>query len=100
MRTFRFLVLCSILCGLMLANGSIAAAQGNAPLKTIDLRAGPYPLRVSYYSEPRGGTPLIFSITPESEIAGELRYEVVAMPGTLVNAVPVKATLNADPDHP
>jgi hypothetical protein len=99
MRILRLLAICGILLGLTLTGAGRAAAQERTPLKTINVRIGPYPVTVSYYSEAQGGRALIFSIAPQVAPAGELRYQVTAVPGTLVNAVPVKATLSPDPEH-
>jgi len=75
-------------------------AQASAPIKTIDVRVGPYPMRVSYYSEARGGKPLIFSIAPQESLGSPIEYRVTAVPGTTVNAVPIKAQIVPDPDQP
>ena len=100
MRNYRTLLVCGILFGLLMAGTGGAAAQENAPLKTIDVRIGPYPMRVSYYSEVQGGQPLSFGIAPQEGLAGAFQYDVVAVPGTTVNAVPVKAQLTPDPNRP
>jgi hypothetical protein len=97
MRSFRFLLVCGILFVLLLVGVGQAAAQDSAPTKTLQIQLGPYPVSVNYYNEPRGGEALIFSITPETEPPGPITYKVTALPGTTVNAVPVKATLEADP---
>jgi hypothetical protein len=94
MRSFRSLLVCGILFGLVLVGQ--AAAQDSAPIKTLKIQLGPYPVSVNYYNEPRGGEALIFSITPETEPTGPIAYKITALPGTTVNAVPVKATLEAD----
>lgn len=99
MRTSRYFAACAILFGLALAGAGRVAAQERAPLKTIDVRIGPYAMTVSYYSEAAGGRPLLFGIAPREAPAGTMHYQVTAVPGTLVNAVPVKATLSPDPDH-
>jgi hypothetical protein len=99
MHTLRSIAVCGILLALVLGAAGHATAQQPAPLKSIDVRVGPYPVVVSYYSEAQGGRPLIFSIAPKAAQAGELHYRVTAVPGTLVNAVPVKATLSPDPEH-
>jgi hypothetical protein len=98
--TYRLLAVCGILFGLLLASAGEAAAQGTAPIKTINVRIGPYPMIVSYYSEAHGGRPLVFSIAPQAGQPGPTSYQVTAVPGTLVNAVPVKAVLEDDPAHP
>lgn len=99
MRNFRFLAVCGILLGL-LAGTTSAFAHSDAPLRTITARGGPYELDISYYNEPRGGAPLVFSVAPESALNGPMRYTITAIPGTTVEAVPVKATLEDDADRP
>jgi hypothetical protein len=99
MRIFRLLAVCGILFGLALLNTGRAAAQAAQPIRTIDVQIGAYQVVVGYYSEAEGGRPLIFSIAPREALAGDLRYQVSAVPGTLVNAVPVKATLASDPER-
>jgi hypothetical protein len=100
MRGFRFLLVCGILVGLQLMGVGLAAAQDSAPTKTLNIRLGPYPVSVSYYNEPMGGQALIFSVTPETELSEPITYNITAVPGTMVNAVPVKATWEADPAKP
>jgi hypothetical protein len=77
----------------------VASAHGEEPLNTLTLRAGPYPLVVEYFDEPRGGQELRFAIRP-AQAGGRLRYLVSAVPGMRVEAVPVRAALTADPDEP
>lgn len=98
MRNFRMLIVCGTLIALIIG-GQPALAHEAGPLRSLDKRVGPYPVRVEYYTEPRGGQPLIFSIEPSAATSG-LRYTVTAIPGTTVNAVPVRATVYATPDHP
>ncbi len=100
MRIFRLATVCGILLALILASAGRAAAQTSAPIKTIEVRIGPYPMIVSYYSAAQGGKPLLFSIAPQSGQPSALSYEVTAIPGTTVNAVPVQARLEPDPAHP
>ena len=95
----RWASLCAILAVLLGAGTNLAAAHDSAPLKTIKVRIGRYPMIVSYYSEPLGGQALLFSVEPEQPLEGEVRYEVTAVPGTLVDAVPVKAQMEPSPDH-
>jgi len=97
MTIFRLLAVCGLLLTLMMASVGSAMAQESAPIKTIDVRIGPYPMRVSYYSEAQGGKPLSFSIEPQEALAGAIEYQVTAIPGTTVNAVPIKARLTPDP---
>jgi hypothetical protein len=100
MTIFRLLAVCGILFVLAIASTSSTMAQESAPIKSIDVRIGPYPMKVSYYSEAQGGKPLIFGIAPQEALAGAIEYQVTAVPGTTVNAVPVKARLSPDSDQP
>ena len=100
MRIFRLLAVCGILFALAIASIGSAMAQESAPIKTIDVLIGPYPMKVSYYSEAQGGKPLIFAIAPQEALTGPIEYQVMAVPGTTVNAVPVKARLTADSGRP
>ncbi|HEY1013894.1 MAG TPA: hypothetical protein VGE07_14380 [Herpetosiphonaceae bacterium] len=91
LRLFRTLIALAAL--LAVAAPAVASAHG-APVKTIYKQIGPYRLRIDYYSEPRGGQALEFSLTPETPLPGNLRYHVMAIPGTLVDAVPVRARMD------
>lgn len=98
MRSFRFpIIWCTLLSVVLVGR---AAAHDTAPLRTINVRVGQYPLVVSYYNAPRGGQALAFTIQPEATVSEALTYQVTAVPGTFVNAVPVKATLGSDLDRP
>lgn len=99
MPNFRFLIVCGTLFALLLLATQPAAAHSGAPLRTVDARIGPYPMRIAYYTEPRGGQALVFSIEPLRETSSTLRYTVTAIPGTTVDAVPVRARLQTTPDH-
>ena len=85
---------------LNLAGAGRAEAHDFPPLKSLNIRIGPYPVTVNYYGEPRGGQALSFSIVPEIGESFPTSYKVTAIPGTLVEAVPVKALLAPDYDHP
>jgi hypothetical protein len=98
MRIFRFLIVCGTLCALLLA-AAPAEAHTGAALRTVETRIGPYPMRIAYYNEPRGGQALAFSIEPLTDAPSNLRYTVTAIPGTTVDAVPVKARLASAADH-
>lgn len=100
MSTFRFLVVCGTLCGLLLLNVGGVAAHTGEPLRTVEKRIGPYPIEIAYYSEPRGGQALIFSVEPTAAVPTNLRYMVTAIPGTTVDAVPVRAQVQPTADHP
>ncbi len=98
MRNFRFWIICGTLLSVIL--GGNGYAHTTQPLRTIAVRVGQYPLVVSYYNEPSAGQALEFSIQPEAEHTDALAYQVTAVPGTMVNAVPVAAVVQPDPDHP
>jgi hypothetical protein len=100
MRLYRFITLLSVLFALAFAGVSRALAHDGEPLKSISVRIGPYPVTVHYYTEPRGGQELLFAIEPEAGAIAPTDYRATAIPGTLVSAVPVKASLQPDPDHP
>ena len=99
MRPLRTIALCAMLA-LLALGGAPAYAQASQPLKTIDVQVGSYPLRVSYYSEVQGGGALEFGIAPQPGGAVPGSYVVMAVPGTTVNAVPVRASLERDPERP
>lgn len=90
---------CAILV-LMAFGGAPAFAQPSAPLKTIDVQVGRYPLQVSYYNDVQGGGTLEFGIAPQAGAPVPGGYLVTAVPGTLVNAVPVRASVAPDPERP
>lgn len=99
MRFFQTLIYCALLA-LLVLGGEPARAQSRQPLKTIDVQVGGYPLQVSYYSEVQGGGTLEFGIAPQAGGSVPGSYVVMAVPGTTVNAVPVRARLERDPERP
>ena len=76
-----------------------ALAHSGEALRTADVRIGPYQIRVHYYSEPRGGSTLDFSIEVTDTVPGDLSYQITAIPGTTTNATPVAATLEPSAEH-
>ena len=100
MHMFRTLAVCGIVVLLALVGGGAAAAHSGAPLKTIAVRIGPYPLLVHYYSEPRGGQTLIFGIEPDGGAIAPGSYRVTAIPGATTNATAVDGSVVAGVDHP
>ncbi|HEX6292401.1 MAG TPA: hypothetical protein VFZ66_24660 [Herpetosiphonaceae bacterium] len=98
MRSFHFWIICGTLLGVVLVGR--ASAHEEQPLRTIDVRSGQYPLTINYYNAPRGGEALVFSIAPQETAADAISYQVTAVPGATVDAVPVRATLEPDPDRP
>lgn len=99
MRISQLLLALGLLIALLFAGLRPVFAHGEEPLRTVAARIGPYPVLVHYYSEPRGGQALLFSIEPQGILAGDFEYQVTAVPGTMVNAVPVTATFEPDPNH-
>ena len=100
MRNLRWLLLTGVLAALFFGGATPAAAHNTGPLKTFPVHIGPYPATVNYYSNPRGGQALQFTIVPDRSVRGPLHYQVTAVPGTSVDAVPVKAVLEPDVDNP
>lgn len=101
MRTFRFLAVYGMLVLMLGVGGASASAHSGTPLKSFKVQAGPYPVMVNYYTTPRAGQALVFTIVPDSAAArrARIRYTATAVPGTMVNAVPVKAELDPDVDN-
>ena len=75
-----------------------ALAHTTTPLKTFTAQMGPYPVLVSYYSEPRGGQALAFTVVPTAADALPASYHITAVPGSAVDAVATTAHLQPDPD--
>jgi hypothetical protein len=88
------------LCFLWLVNTEAASAHAGNPLRAVSIQAGRYPIEIRYYTEPRAGHILEFTIVPQLPITTSMRYKVSAVPGTFVDAVPVKAALEPDLDNP
>lgn len=99
MRRFHFLLLCSTLLAFVLAGASAVSAHDGNPMRSFTTRIGPYPVTVNYYNMPQAGEALLFDIVPTAGQVAATTYEVMAVPGTTVNAVPVRATIEAD-THP
>ncbi|HMA34563.1 MAG TPA: hypothetical protein VKY74_08785 [Chloroflexia bacterium] len=89
-----------IMAGLVLGAPGPALAASGTPLKSFKVQMGPYPVTVNYYTEPKGGQALVFNIVPDQPVGGPMTYQVTAIPGTMVNAVPVKAVLQEEPGNP
>lgn len=85
---------------LWLMHGGAATAHSGNPLRTVSIQAGRYPMQIRYYTEPRAGHILEFTIVPQLPITTPMHYKVSAVPGTFVDAVPVKAALEPDLDNP
>lgn len=78
---------------------SIAATiPGSTPARIDHVTAGPYHLTVSLYRNPAdAGYGLPFAIAPTQAASGSLTYHVYSQPGQGVDATPVRATFNPDP---
>ena len=77
-----------------------ATTHGSQPARVVDAVAGPYPLRVSLYTDPaRAGFAVPFAISPVGQ-PGELTFAVTSQPGPGVSAMPVSDGVAADPSVP
>jgi hypothetical protein len=99
MHMLRSLAVCGIVVMLVLVGGGSAAAHSGAPLKTVAVRIGPYPLLVHYYSEPRGGQALVLGIEPDSGAIAPSSYRITAIPGATTNATAVDGRVVPGVDH-
>ncbi len=97
---WRYLSALTLALTLVLTLTSPTAAHEGEPLRQFEVQAGPYLLVVSFWGEPLGGQELVFTIEARGEFSGPLTYQVLAVPGPAVNAVPVRAQLALDPEHP
>jgi hypothetical protein len=79
---------------------SIAATMaGTTPAHVVHVKAGPYQLTVSFYRYPASaGYALPFAIAPTSAISGTPTYRISSLPGSGVDATPVRATFSPDPN--
>jgi hypothetical protein len=76
-----------------------ATTHGSRPVQVEHVDAGPYPLRVSLYTDPaRAGFALPFAIASSGTPA--LTYQVTSTPEQGPPATPVRATLTPDPAMP
>ena len=96
MRRFRFLLLCSTLLAFVLGGAGAVSAHDCQPMRSFTTRIGPYPVSINYYNAPQAGEALLFDIVPTPGQTAATMYEVMAVPGTTVNAVPVRAMIEAD----
>ncbi len=78
---------------------SIAATiPGSTPARVDHVTAGPYQLTVNLYRNPAAaGYGLPFAIAPAQAANGPLTFHVSSLPGQSVDATPIRATFNADP---
>jgi hypothetical protein len=80
---------------------SVAATiPSSQPARVAQVNAGPYPLRVSLYTDPaRAGFAVPFVIAPTDATSG-LTFAVTSQPGREVAATPVDDGVSADPGVP
>lgn len=77
-----------------------ATTHGSQPARVVQVDAGPYPLRVSLYTDPaRAGFAVPFAIAPTGQ-GGGLTFAVTSRPGPDVDATPVNDGVGADPAVP
>lgn len=77
-----------------------ATTHGSQPARVVQVDAGPYPLRVSLYTDPaRAGFAVPFAIAPVGQPGG-LTFAVTSEPGRDVPATPVKDGVTPDPGVP
>jgi len=74
-----------------------ATTHGSQPAHVVLVKAGPYPLTVSLYTDPASaGFALPFAIAPQQPQSGVLTFDVSSIPGKGVDATPVHASLAPD----
>jgi hypothetical protein len=77
-----------------------ATTHGSQPARVVQVDAGPYPLRVSLYTDPaRAGFAVPFAIAPVGQ-TGRLTFAVTSRPGPGVSATPVSDGVSADTSVP
>ena len=77
-----------------------ATIPSSQPARVAQMNAGPYPLRVSLYTDPaRAGFAVPFVIAPAAATGG-LTFAVTSRPGPGVSATPVNDGVSADPGVP
>ncbi len=75
----------------------VATTHGPIPARVAHVKAGPYPLTVSLYTDPaNAGYDLPFAIAPQHRQSGVLTFDVTSVPGTGVVATRVHASLAPD----
>lgn len=74
-----------------------ATTHGSQPARVVRVDAGPYPLRVSLYTDPaRAGFAVPFAIAPVGQPEGGLTYAVTSQPGPGVDATSIDDGVSAD----
>jgi hypothetical protein len=77
-----------------------ATTHGSQPARVVQVDAGPYPLRVSLYTDPaRAGFAVPFAIAPVGQ-SGGLTFAVTSQPGRGVPATPISDPVTADQGVP
>ncbi len=79
---------------------SIAATFPSAtPTRVDQVTAGPYHLKVGLYTSPaNAGYALAFSVAPMQAVDRPLTYHINSLPGQGVDATPIRATFQSDPN--
>jgi hypothetical protein len=78
-----------------------ATMHGSQPARVVQVDAGPYPLRVSLYTDPaRAGFAVPFAIAPAGQRGGGLTFAVTSQPGPGVDATPISDGVSADSGAP
>lgn len=87
-------VLCLLILLVQIGLAVAATIPGSTPARKITVMAGPYQLVVSLYKDPaEAGLTLPFSVVPEKSIQSPLTYTITTLPGSGVNATPIRASL-------
>jgi hypothetical protein len=77
-----------------------ATTHGSQPARVAQVDAGPYPLRVSLYTDPaHAGFAVPFAIAPVGQ-SGGLTFAVTSQPAPGVDATPVSDGVGGDPAVP
>src|SRR5258708_36745795 len=70
----------------------VATIPGSTPARVEHVTAGPYHLAVSMYTSPaQAGFALPFAVAPEQAVKGSLTFHIDSLPGSHVDANPVRA---------
>ena len=100
-----FLLLFAI--GALIATGvafyriALASAIHGAPVRFVDARAGVYPLKVAFYTDPiNAGDVIPFAIASTFSAQGSLHYTVTAIPGPGVSGSLTQSDMNDQQSTP
>jgi hypothetical protein len=92
-------VLCLLAVVVELILTVVSSMPGNTPVRVVHVTAGPYPLTLSLYKDPAdAGYYLPFALAPQAGTKSGLTFTVSSVPGDGVDATPVRASLNPDPN--